>query len=258
MRRIRIAGYGKMGSWLWRLLEKDYKCAVYETNTEVKRQNPSINYLESAGAISKFNPDLLINCVSLKNTIPLFLELSPCLPEECILSDIASVKNNLKSYYSSTNRRFASVHPMFGPTFTDMSNPSGRKAYIISESDKSAIDFFNEVFSGQGIITIECNFEEHDRQMADYLSAPVLMAMLFAGTGATMTIEGTTHERYHELSRQVLNEDSGLLNSMLLNPYTGDIISSMIGYLEKANDSIMSGIPIDFGELLSHLNVKKD
>ncbi len=256
MRKILIAGYGKMGSWLWELLNRDYQCAVYETCTEVKKRNPLVFYIESTDSLSEFNPDILINCVSLNNTITVFEELSPYLSEGCILSDIASVKKNLKSYYSGSGRRFASVHPMFGPTFTDMANPAGRKAYIISESDVAAKKFFSEIFTGKGIIINECNFEEHDKHMAKYLSIPVLMAMLFAGTAAPGNVEGTTYARYHELSRQVLNEDSGLLNSILANPYTCGVISSLIDYLVKANDSILSGIPISTEELLSNLKLK--
>jgi len=257
MRTILIAGYGKMGSWLWELLKGTYQCAVYETNPEVKLQNPSVVFIESPFSISELKPDIFINCVSLKNTIQLFRELLPYLPAECILSDIASVKNNLRSYYPVCNRRFASVHPMFGPTFTDMSNPAGRKAYIISESDNNAKKFFEEIFKGLGISIIECNFEEHDRQMAKYLSEPILMAMLFARTGATMTVGGTTHERFHELSRQVLSEDSGLLNSILSNPYTCEVISSMTGYLIKLNDSVKSGNTVNTEDLLANLIAEK-
>ena len=166
MKKILIAGYGKMGSWLCSLLGRDHKCAVYEIDSHIRIQHPHVHFFNSAHQISEFEPDILINCVDLKSTIQVFRELSQYLPEKCVLSDITSVKTGLQSYYSGCNHRFVSIHPMFGPTFTDMSNPVDRTAYIISESDNQAKNFFDEIFTAEGIKTVECTFDEHDRLMA--------------------------------------------------------------------------------------------
>ena len=44
----------------------------------------------------------------------------PLLPQDCILSDIASVKTGLKDFYEASGRRYVSTHPMFGPTFANL------------------------------------------------------------------------------------------------------------------------------------------
>ena len=257
MNRILIAGYGKMGSWLCTLLGKRYKCAVYEIDNDVRNQNPNVIFIDSANQISDFKPEILINCVNLKNTITVFRELSQYLPEECILSDITSVKNDLQEYYKKSNHRFVSVHPMFGPTFTDMSRPVGRTAYIISESDNLAKNFFNQIFIGEGIKTVECTFDEHDMLMSKLLSLPVLQAILFAGTGAIEPDRGTTYEKYHDLTRMVLGENQGLLNSILANPYTVNVISEMIETLSNAKDSILSGKTIQTKQLFNQFDSKR-
>ncbi len=43
-------------------------------------------------------PELVINAVTLKYTIPVFEELLPHLSNDCIISDIASVKTGLQSF----------------------------------------------------------------------------------------------------------------------------------------------------------------
>ncbi|HBG88384.1 MAG TPA: prephenate dehydrogenase/arogenate dehydrogenase family protein, partial [Marinilabiliaceae bacterium] len=70
--------------------------------------------LTSFEEISAFAPELLVNCVTLQYTIQSFKDVLPYIPENCILSDIASVKTGFFDYYKSTGRRFVSTHPMFG------------------------------------------------------------------------------------------------------------------------------------------------
>ena len=257
MNRILIAGYGKMGSWLCTLLGKKYKCAVYEIDNDVRNQNPNVFFIDSASQISDFEPEIFINCVNLSNTITVFRDLSQYLTAGCILSDITSVKNDLQSYYSNCGHRFVSIHPMFGPTFTDMSRPVGRTAYLIGESDSLAKKFFNQIFIDEGIKTVECTFNEHDRLMSKLLSLPVLQAILFAGTGAIEPVKGTTYEKYHDLTRMVLGENQGLLNSILANPYTVSVISEMIETLSNAKDSILSGKPIKTEQLFNQVESKR-
>jgi prephenate dehydrogenase len=77
--------------------------------------------LVSHEEIKEFQPELVINAVSLHKTIEVFEEVLPYLPESCILSDITSVKTPLREFYLNSGRRFVSTHPMFGPTFAKAS-----------------------------------------------------------------------------------------------------------------------------------------
>ena len=96
--------------------------------------------------IREFKPELLINAVTLKYTIPVFKEVIPYLPKECIISDIASVKTDLKDFYESTGMRYVSTHPMFGPTFANLQQLSEENAIIISEGDYMGRIFFKDLY----------------------------------------------------------------------------------------------------------------
>jgi len=250
MNRILIAGYGKMGSWLWSLFAKDYDCAVYETKSGLKEIYSSVNFLGSPEEIISFKPDLFINCVNLNKTIDVFRELLPHLPKNCVIADIASVKKELPDFYAKAGHRFASVHPMFGPTFTDMNNPAGRSAYVISESDAETKKIFIRQFEKVGILTHECSFTVHEMHMAQHLSVPILLSIIFAGTTETVPHTGTTFEKYFRLTEMVLGEDPGLQNDILSNPYTREVISKMIETLTSTDYSILNGNAIPTGQLL--------
>ena len=58
--------------------------------------------LTTLDEVKEFAPELVINAVTVKYTIPAFKEVLPYLPKDCIISDISSVKTNLKEYYEET------------------------------------------------------------------------------------------------------------------------------------------------------------
>ena len=84
----------------------------------------------------------MINAVSLKHTLDAFRRVLPLLPQDCILSDIASVKTGLKDFYEASGRRYVSTHPMFGPTFANLGALHDENAVIITEGDYMGRIFF--------------------------------------------------------------------------------------------------------------------
>ena len=47
-------------------------------------------------SIKDFEPELVINAVTVKYTLDAFRQVLPVLPKDCIISDIASVKTGLR------------------------------------------------------------------------------------------------------------------------------------------------------------------
>ena len=62
--------------------------------------------------IKEFDPELVINAVTIKHTLEAFNNVMPFLSKNCILSDIASVKTGLPEFYQNCGFRFVSSHPM--------------------------------------------------------------------------------------------------------------------------------------------------
>lgn len=118
--KIIVMGAGKMGSFFIDLLSFDHEVAVYEKDPKRMRFTYNCQRFTELEEIRTFNPDLVINAVTVKYTIPAFKEVIPYLSKDCIISDISSVKTGLKDYYESTGMRYVSTHPMFGPTFANL------------------------------------------------------------------------------------------------------------------------------------------
>ena len=169
--RILVMGAGKMGSFFIDLLSFDHEVAVFERDPKRMRFTYNCQRFTSYDEIKAFKPELMINAVTLKYTIPVFKEVIPYLPKECIISDIASVKTDLKEFYESTGMRYVSTHPMFGPTFANLQQLSEENAIIISEGDYMGRIFFKDLYQKLGLNIYEYTFEEHDKTVAYSLSA---------------------------------------------------------------------------------------
>ena len=197
--RILVMGAGKMGSFFIDLLSFDHEVAVFERDAKRMRFTYNCQRFTTYDEIKAFKPELLINAVTLKYTIPVFKEVIPYLPKECIISDIASVKTDLKDFYEQTGMRYVSTHPMFGPTFANLQQLSEENAIIIQEGDCMGRCFFKDLVS----------------------------TFVFAAVMKHQDAPGTTFKRHMKIAKGVLNEDDYLLQEILFNPYTHDQVSQI-------------------------------
>ncbi len=229
--RIAVVGAGNMGSWLVESLCLDYEVGVYDADR--KRLKYFFNsrkflYYEE---MFEFQPDMLINAVSLENTEKVFEEIVPFLSESCLLADITSVKNGLAKFYKKSGRRFVSTHPMFGPTFANVKNLSEENAIIIKESDEEGKEFFRNFYASHKLKIHEYSFEEHDKTIAYSLSIPFSSTLVFASCMKAQEAPGTTFRKHLEIAKGLLSEDDFLLSEILLSPF------SLI-QIEKTRDSL--------------------
>jgi prephenate dehydrogenase len=172
--------------------------------------------------VAAFKPELVINAVTVKYTIPAFEEVMPYLPADCIISDISSVKTGLKDFYEKSGYRYASTHPMFGPTFANLNQLSEENAIIIKEGDYMGRIFFKDLYAKLGLNIYEYSFEEHDKTVAYSLSIPFVSTFVFAAVMKHQDAPGTTFKRHMRIAKGVLSEDDYLLQEILFNPYTHD------------------------------------
>ena len=217
-----------MGSFFIDLLSFEHEVAVYDRDPQRMRFTYNCQRFTEPEEIRQFQPQLLINAVTLKYTIPVFEQLLPLLPKDCIISDIASVKTGLQEFYEQCGHPYVSSHPMFGPTFANLNQLSEENAIIISEGDYMGRIFFK------------------DLAVMKHQDAP-----------------GTTFKRHMKIAKGVLNEDDYLLQEILFNPYTHDQVSQirtelkelleiidtkdadgMKGYLKKIRDNVRRDIEI--------------
>ena len=228
--RILVLGAGKMGSFFLDLLSFDHEMAVYDKDPKRMRFTYNCQRLSSLEEIGVFNPELVINAVTVKYTIAAFKEVMPYIGNDCIISDISSVKTGLKDYYATTGHRYVSTHPMFGPTFANLNQLSEENAIIISEGDYMGRIFFKDMYSRLGLNIYEYTFDEHDRTVAYSLSIPFV------------------------------SEDDYLLQEILFNPYTSEQVASIRDEMTKLLEIIDHKDADAMKQYLTRIrnNVRKD
>ena len=231
--KILVLGAGKMGSFFLDLLSFEHEMAVYEKDPKRMRFTYNCQRFTQLEEIRQFAPELVINAVTVKFTIPAFEEVLPYLPADCILSDISSVKTGLKAYYETTSHRYVSTHPMFGPTFANLNQLSEENAIIINEGDYMGRIFFKDVYGKFGLNIYEYSFEEHDRTVAYSLSIPFVSTFVFAAVMKHQDAPGTTFKRHMRIAKGVLSEDDYLLQEILFNPYTHDQVAQIRSELKE-------------------------
>ncbi len=250
-----------MGSWLVEALCLDYEVGVFDQDVRKLRFLFNSHRFTQMEDIRSFKPDMMINAVSLQNTIAAFNMVVPLLQDHCILSDICSVKNGLQEYYHSSGKRFVSTHPMFGPTFANVRELAGENAVIIKESDPEGKSFFREFYEQLNLRIHEYSFTEHDQTIAYSLSIPFSSSLVFAACMKELEAPGTTFRKHLNIARGLLSEDDYLLSEILLNKYTLEHVESihskldtLIGYIRERDQDKLHAF---FNELRENLGISE-
>lgn len=218
--KILILGAGKMGSFFADVLSFDHEVALFDIDPHRLRFAFNVVRMTRPQEAEEFCPELVINAATVKYTIEAFRMILPYLPERCILSDIASVKNGLPEFYTATKRPFVSTHPMFGPTFANLSDLSMQNTIIITEGDYLGKTFFRDLYSRLRLNIFEYSFSEHDETIAYSLSIPFMSTLAFASVMKHQDAPGTTFKKHMDIAHGLLSEDDFLLTEILFNPHT--------------------------------------
>lgn len=236
--KILILGAGKMGTFFADLLSPDNDVAIYDTDPARLRFTYGVRRFDSLEEIRQFEPQLVINAVTIRYTIDAFRSVMPYLPAEAILSDIASVKTGLPEFYAQCGHPFCSSHPMFGPTFANLANLSSENAIVITEGDSRGREFFRNLYSKLHLNVVEYSFAEHDLTIAYSLSIPFASTLVFASVMQPQEAPGTTFKRHLAIARGLMSEDDYLLQEILFNPHTGDQLQRIRRQLATLQDII--------------------
>ena len=227
-----------MGSFFTDLLSFDHEVAVYDIDPKRLRFMYNTERFTTLDEIKDFEPELVINAVSLKYTLSVFKQVIPYLPATCILSDISSVKTGFKEFYEQCGMRYVSTHPMFGPTFANLGKLSTENAIIINEGDFMGRCFFKELYNRLELNICEYTFEEHEKTVAYSLSIPFISTFAFAAVMKHQDAPGTTFKRHMKIAQGVLSEDDTLLREILFNPYTKDQVEQIRTEMKEIIDII--------------------
>lgn len=230
--KIALIGTGHMGSWFARELMSDHEVAVYDTEAEKMNRLEGVTRLDGIAELDSFKPQLLMNAVSLKHTIPVFEEVGFYIDRSCVIVDIASVKGEIPNYYQRSPFPFVSIHPMFGPHFANLHQLKDENVIIISESHQNGKAFFQKFFERFNLKIFEYSFEEHDQLMAYSLTLPFASSIVFSACVTTNTVPGTTFSRHRQIAQKLLLEDDFLLSEVLFNKNSISQLENIVHRLE--------------------------
>ena len=216
-----------MGTFLADVLSSQHEVGIFDFNPERLKFTYNCVRMTQLDEVKAFEPEILINAVTLKYTISAFEQILPYLPKGCIISDIASVKTGLPEYYQTTNHPYVSTHPMFGPTFANLGNLSSENAIIISDSDHMGKVFFRDLYNSLKLNIFEYSFKEHDEVVAYSLSIPFASTLVFASVMKPQDAPGTTFKKHMNIARGLMSEDDYLLSEILFNPHTPDQLAKI-------------------------------
>lgn len=236
--KILILGAGKMGSFFSDLLSFDHEVAVYDVDRQRLRYSFNALRFTTLDEIKEFQPELLINAVTVKYTIPAFEQVLPYIPQNAIISDIASVKTGLPEFYAKSGHPFVSTHPMFGPTFASLSNLSQENAIIITESSHLGKTFFRDLYNSLHLHVEEYSFEEHDQTIAYSLSIPFASTLVFGSIMKHQDAPGTTFKRHMAIAKGLMSEDDYLVSEILFNPNTPKQLEKIQSKLSQLQDIV--------------------
>ncbi|MDD3480144.1 MAG: prephenate dehydrogenase/arogenate dehydrogenase family protein [Paludibacteraceae bacterium] len=236
--KILILGAGKMGTFLTDCLCIKHEVALFDTNPSRLRFVFNTQRFTQLEEIKAFEPEICINAVTLKYTISAFESVLPFLPKNCILSDIASVKTGIQAFYKQTGMRYVSTHPMFGPTFANLSDLSTQSAIIIAESDHLGKAFFKDFYGSLQLNIFEYTFDEHDETIAYSLSIPFVSSLVFAAVMKHQEAPGTTFKKHLNVAKGLLSEDDYLLSEILFNPHTAGQIEAIKSQMTELQDIV--------------------
>lgn len=222
-----------MGTFFADALSFQHEIGLYDVDPKKLRFVYNTERMTQLDEVKAFEPELLINAATVKYTIEAFKAVMPYIPDNCIISDIASVKTGLPEFYAEMKRPFVSTHPMFGPTFASLSDLSTQNAIIISESDHLGKVFFKDFYNTLRLNTFEYSFKEHDETIAYSLSIPFASTLVFASVMKYQEAPGTTFKRHMDIARGLLSEDDFLLSEILFNPYTPGQVEKIQEELSK-------------------------
>lgn len=254
--KILILGAGKMGSFFSDVLSFDHEVAIFDTDPNRLKFTYNTIRMSNPNEIREFDPELVINAVTVKYTIEAFKIVLPYISETCIISDIASVKTGLEDFYKSVKQPFASSHPMFGPTFADLRNLSTQSAIVISESASVAKKFFLDLYNKLNLQVFEYTFDAHDETIAYSLSIPFASTLVFASVMKHQEAPGTTFKRHMDIAKGLLSEDDYLLTEILFNPHTPDQVKNIRKELATLLDIIDRKDAADMKEFLTKVRKK--
>ncbi len=183
------------------------------------------------------NVDLALLCVPAAAFAEVLKIITPYLPSDALLMDIASVKSlPMADMRAAWKGRMVGSHPLFGPN-----PPPDPRVALMRECDTcpACFELARELFEDMGYVVFETTAKKHDQAMAavqglNFISNLAYLAAL-AHQDELLPFLTPSFRRRLESARKMLTEDGELFSGLFeANPYAQDAVKHFRSYLHVA------------------------
>ena len=123
-----------MGAWLTEELCLDHEVCVYDSDIARMKYFIKVRRILDLAEVEDFDPEMVINCVFLGDTVEVFEQVLPYVGPDCILADIASVKTGLAEFYRAAGQPLRLEPPDVRPDLRQHPRPLTTRAPRSSRS----------------------------------------------------------------------------------------------------------------------------
>ena len=229
-----IGASGNMGDWFVRYFsENGFGIGLYSRKLKKQKKNKSKHKIFDSIQDCVVNSDIVIVSVPIESTNQIVDQVIKYSDKNNTVIEISSVKkqivSNMKKLSKTSNSKFLSIHPLFGPG----ANIFKPQKYILvpiksSSAEKRA---FRELFPNSKLLI--CNVREHDKFMAYVISL-----VYFLNLSLILSLEnlselkdtsGTSFTIQYLLASGIFHDTPEVISSLQLsNDYFDQILDKFI------------------------------
>jgi len=222
-----IGGYGKMGQWLARFLQKEGKEVLIAGRDPEKLQAAArelkVKAVSSKEAVRRSGAVIL--SVSIDSFEAVVKEIAPHTQDGQYIFDVTSIKAKpveiMHKYISKGT--ILGVHPMFGPGANGIKGqkfaltPTNAEEQVLAEKTRGYLE-------AREAKVVIMKAAEHDEIMSIVLGLSHFIALVSADTLASLgkikesgLVSGTTYRMLLKMAEAVVSEDPDFYSSLQLN-----------------------------------------
>ncbi len=222
-----IGGYGGMGKIFVRIF-KDYGWNVIITGpSKEKGEKTASDFGVKFSDDNRIagNADITIITVPIEKTIETIKQVAPIVQDGSLIADFTSVKSDVCDAllkYTNTNAEIISIHPMFGPTISDIHGQIFILCPLRTEKWMPVIEKFLNEHKAKFVTATP---EEHDK--------------------ATSVIQGLTHFTYISIGYTLKNLDFNVRESRKFASPIYNLMLDIIGRILSQDPYLYAHIQME-------------
>ncbi len=202
--------------------------------------------------------DVVFVCCPIRNTIEILNKLDSIVENECIVMDVASIKEFVMN--TKHNYKFIGSHPMAGTEFNGFEASfkdlfKGAKWVLTpsKEITSKELDLATEIIQSMGATTIVANATEHDEAVALISHMPMLVSQaIFKSAQSNELALRLASSGFRDMTRLAMSNPT--MADDMIN-FNGTNIEKSLAIMEESINSLKTN---NYKEMLLNLKASRE